>query len=119
VTIIETTKGYLFGGFTPLACDSGNRGKCDSSQRSFLFTVKNHRGNEVQVFPMKADGDSSRTIYCDSSYGPLFGCNFDIRVCDDCNANASSSTSLGGTFLVFTGEQRFMVKEIEIFVIKL
>jgi hypothetical protein len=65
-------------------------------------------------------------IYCNSSYGPIFGNNYDIYVSDNCNINASNYTNLGWTFAndtgipgdqVFTGERNFTVKEIEIFAI--
>jgi hypothetical protein len=127
VTIIETTKGYIFGGFTPLAWDSASGNKVDSSHRTFLFTVKNPHGNEARVFPMKADAGSLRAIYCNSSYGPIFGDNSDICVRENCNANEDNHVSLGGTFAndteipgdqVFTGERYFTVKEIEIFAIE-
>jgi hypothetical protein len=44
VTIIETTKGYKFGGFKPVAWESPGRYYEDTSGKSFLFTVKSPRG---------------------------------------------------------------------------
>jgi hypothetical protein len=123
VTVIETTKGYVFGGFTPIAWDSSNSGRLDESHKSFLFTVKNPRGNEIRKFGMN---HPSCAIYCRSSYGPIFGSNHDICVCDGCNTSTNNYTNLGGGYSndtkldgrqVFTGESNFTVKEIEVFTV--
>jgi hypothetical protein len=43
------TKGFIFGGFTLVAWESGNRFyKPDSTQKSFVFSVKNPRNNEAK-----------------------------------------------------------------------
>jgi hypothetical protein len=124
VTIIESTGGFIFGGFTPVAWDSSGAYKSDDSGKSFLFTVKNPRGAEFRKFSLK---DSSKAIYCVSAYGPLFGNNCDIAVFDRCNAGTSSFTNLGLAYVndtgldgqkVFTGERTFTVKEIEVFAIE-
>jgi hypothetical protein len=123
LTVIETTKGYIFGGFTPVAWDSSNSYKSDSSEQSFLFTVKNPRGSEFRKFCLK---DSSKAIHCHSSNGPLFGSNRDLAVYDDCTGSKGGYTSLGGAYIndtgikndeVFTGECYYSVKEIEVFTI--
>jgi hypothetical protein len=70
--------------------------------------------------------NTGRTICCNGSYGPYFGSNADFVVYDSCNANNSSYTNLGASFVndtgidgrqVFTGEFNFKVKEIEVFAI--
>jgi hypothetical protein len=123
LTVIETTKGFVFGGFTPVAWDSSGGFKADSSRKSFLFTVKNPRGSDGRKFVMAS---SANAIYCNSSYGPTFGGGQDIYVANGCNENSSSFTNLGNTFTndtgihgqqVFTGEVHFIVKEIEVFLI--
>jgi hypothetical protein len=124
LTVIETTKGFVFGGFTPVAWDSSNSSKPDSSQTSFLFTVKNPRGSDGRKFVM---ANSANAIRCLTSYGPIFGSNHDIQVADGCNGNTSSYTNLGGAYTndtgingqqVFTGEHTFTAKEIEVFLIE-
>jgi hypothetical protein len=124
VTLIETTKGHVFGGFTPHACDSSNHGKGDASGKSFLFTIRNPRGNAIRKFAIK--NSSCPAIYYSSSYGPVFGSGHDICVYDACNTNTSNYTALGGSYAndtgidgkeVFTGEYHFTVKEIEVFTI--
>jgi hypothetical protein len=123
VTIIETTNGSIFGGFTPTAWDSTSGYKSDNSQKSFLFTVKNPRGSAPRKFALS---DSSKAIWCTGKDGPVFGTN-DICVLPACNANTKSSTKLGPVYSndteisgqqVFTGESNFTAKEIEVFSIQ-
>jgi hypothetical protein len=125
ITIILTTKGFIFGGFTPVVWDWSSARKPDSTQTSFLFSLKNPHTSEAKKFPMKS---SSNAIYCLSSHGPVFAGNCDIVVQDRCNESTSNSTSLGGAYVndtgidgqkVFTGECNFTVKEIEVFSISL
>jgi hypothetical protein len=125
VTLIETTKGFIFGGFTPIAWDSSDTYKPDSSEKSFVFTLKNPRDSDARKFALK---DRSRAIYCGSSHGPSFGNYNDIYVANGCNANSSSNTRLGSQYVndtgidrkqVFARETNFTVKEIEVFTIDL
>jgi hypothetical protein len=120
VTIILTTGGYIFGGFTPLAWDSSTAYKADNTGKSFLFSFKNPRNTEPKIFPLS---NPSLAIYCHASYGPTFG-NHAIHVANDCDQNTNSYTALGHSYTndtgisavqVFTGQQNFQVKEIEVF----
>jgi hypothetical protein len=123
LTVIETTKGFVFGGFAAVSWDSSGSYKPDSSQKSFLFTVKNPRGSDGRKFVMAS---TANAILCTSSYGPAFGNGIDIYVANGCNENADSSTNLGRGFTndtgihgqqVFTGEYHFTVKDIEVFLV--
>jgi hypothetical protein len=125
LTLIETTKGFQFGGFTPLVWDSTGGSKSDSSQQSFVFTLKNAGNIEPRKFKISS---GLNAILGGSSYGPTFGNGYDIYVADNCNANTNSYTNLGYTYVndtgitgnaVFTGEEYFTVKEIEVFSITL
>jgi hypothetical protein len=127
--VILDTKGNVFGGFTPVKWESRkwngklgseeNRWKADDSLRSFLFTLKNPHNIPARRFALKAQ-QKWRALWCGSIWGPHFS---DIVVSDDCNAT-NSSTSLGFTYTndtglagytVFTGSNKFQVKEIEVF----
>jgi hypothetical protein len=121
ITIIQTTKGFILGGFTPIAWDSSNQYKPDSSGRSFLFSVKNPHDHNFGRIGLN---NPQYAIYCNSSYGPTFGNGLDIYAADYCNANTSSYTRVGigyanstifDPYKAFTGEQYFTVKEIEVF----
>jgi hypothetical protein len=125
ITIILTTKGFIFGGFTPVVWDSSNAYKPDSTQTSFLFSLKNPHTSEAKKFPMKS---SSNAIYCSSLCGPTFGSRCDMSVQDRCNESTDNYTALGGAYVndtgidgkqIFTGECNFTVKEIEVFYISL
>jgi hypothetical protein len=125
LTLIETTKGFIFDGFTPLVWDSTICWKSDSPQQSFVFTLKNAGNIEPRKFKLL---NVSYAICCHSSCGLLFGNGHDIYVADNCNANNSSHTNLGKGYVndtgitgnaVFTGEYNFTVKEIEVFAITL
>jgi hypothetical protein len=121
LTFIEDTEGNIFGGFTPVEWESGDRYKGDPSLKSFLFTLKNPRNFPGRKFGLKA-AKKGEAIWCDSSRGPNF---WDIRVSDNGNANTDSSTFLfGGSYAndtgrdgrnFFTGSDYFTVKEIEVF----
>jgi hypothetical protein len=124
ITLIETTKGYIFGGFAKIAWDSSNSYKRDDSRESFLFTIRNPHNLSAQKFALS---DPSYAIYCYSSCGPSFGATNDIYVADSSNANTNSYSNLGVRYVndtgingtqVFTGERNFTVKEIEVFTIE-
>jgi hypothetical protein len=120
VTIILTTTGYIFGGFTPLAWDSSTGYKADNTGKSFLFSLKNPRNTEPKIFPLS---NPSQAIYCHASYGQTFG-NFAIKVAQNCDQNTDSDTAFGNSYRndigivgqqVFAGQFKLQVKEIEVF----
>jgi hypothetical protein len=133
LTLIEDTKGNIFGGFTPLEWESrewnrkygkeSNRWKADPSLKSFIFTLKNPHNVPARRFALKVE-EKDRAMLCHSERGPRFGCGADIGVSNNCNANTESWTALGSsytndtgldTYAVFTGSKYFQVKEIEVF----
>jgi hypothetical protein len=120
ITLIESTEGYVFGGFTPISWDSSESYKSDISCRSFVFSVKNPHGRDGCKFPVSRP---VYAIYCNSSYGPTFG-NHSIYVADGCDGNTKSYTCLGLAYAntpgiaddeFFTGALYFKVKQIEVF----
>jgi hypothetical protein len=124
ITLIETTKGYIFGGFTRIGWDSSNSLKTDNARESFLFTIRNACNISPRRFALS---NPSNAIVCNSSYGPVFGSPADICVSNNNNANANSYSSLGHVYVndtgikgeeVFTGESNFTMKEIEVFTIE-
>jgi hypothetical protein len=124
LSVILTTMDFVFGGFTPVTWDSSGGYKPDITLKSFVFTLKNPRNSE-RKFRMTT---FQNAIYCHASHGPTFGSGHEIYVSDPCNTNRNSSTNLGTAYLndtgidgkqVFTGEQTFTEKEIEVFSIDL
>jgi hypothetical protein len=121
VTVILTTTGCIFGGFTPVAWESPDDYKSDSTSQSFLFRIKDSRNSAPRKFALS---NPSQAINYQASYGARFGSGANIAVADCCNQNTNSYTNLGNSYVndteidgrqVFTGEQYFRVKEIEVF----
>jgi hypothetical protein len=131
LTVILDTEGNIFGGFTPVEWESrvwngvwgdeNNLWKADDSQKSFVFTLKNPHNIPARRFVLKAE-EKHQAIYCYSGCGPCFG--NDIRVSDNCSANADSFATLGRSYtndtglnesVVFTRSRNFEVREIEVF----
>jgi hypothetical protein len=100
ITIILTTKGFIFGGFTALTWDSTSCHKADNSRKSFLFSVKDPRNSDSRKFGLS---NSLYAIFCHSSNSPAFGVGNDLNVASDGNANANSHTTLGTYYVNDTG----------------
>jgi hypothetical protein len=123
LTVILDTNGNIFGGFTPVEWDSSNYGrkKCDSSLKSFLFTLRNPHNVPARRFALKAER-KDMAICCYLGWAPCFR---DFGVSHNCNTNSMSNTYRfgdsytndtgmnGRTF--FAGSGNFQVKEIEVF----
>ena len=112
ITFIETSKGYIFGGYTELQWDTCEAFKKDKS--TFIFSM-----NKKQKYMARNNNDS---IYCSNSYGPVFGCDqAEIAVIslikgqsyDDKNTN----TFIPGNVLT-NGEKYWDIKELEVYKIK-
>jgi hypothetical protein len=136
LTLIQDTEGNVFGGFTPVEWESrewnrraredNNTRKGDPSQQSFVFTLINRHNVPPMKFPIR-EGKMQNAIFCDAKFGPRFG--GDILVADRCNeASHSQAAGFGWTYTsdpgvtkgvpdcqLLTGENRFVVKEIEVF----
>jgi hypothetical protein len=125
LTLILDTKGDIFGGFTPAEWEVGDgQSRADPSLKSFLFTLKNPHNFPPRKFALKAE-KKNQAIACWDTWGPHF---WDISVSDNCNKGSSSQTgAFGGHYVndtgldgltLFTGSERFTVKEIEVFEIR-
>jgi hypothetical protein len=122
ITLIRTTKDFIFGGYTPLSWDSTNSYKPDSSHLSFIFTIANPHNLKSRKFALRPNS-SQYAIRCNASGGPIFGYGHTIHVYNNCAACNSNYTYLSGYVndtglddkTVFTGEQYFTMKEIEVF----
>jgi hypothetical protein len=128
LTFVETTKGFIFGGYMPCSFASSGGWKGDDSLKSFLFTLKNPHNIPAHKFPLKAD-KCQYTLYCNSSHNLLwFGSGGGIGILTGCNSTNNShnqgfgktdssyvnDTNINGETL-FTGESTFTVKELEVF----
>jgi hypothetical protein len=132
LTIVETTKGFIFGGYIAIKWDSSNGWKSDDSLKSFLFTLKNPHNLAARTFSLKPDLKKYTILCYFNGKMVWFGSDGAIAIYDNCNANNNShnrgfgspyssfvnDTGLPGSTL-FTGEERFTVKELEIFKISI
>lgn len=92
---------------------------------AFLFSLVNPSGAEPTKLPLKASSGKS-AMYCGSSCGPTFGDGHDLFISSEANINSdSNSESLNSsyacpshvTFSTFlTGEEYFILDELEVFV---
>jgi hypothetical protein len=121
VTVILTSTGCIFGGFTPVVWESPHGYKPDSTNQSFLFRIKDSRNSAPRKFALS---NPSQAINYNASYGARFGSGANIAVADCCNQNTNSYPNLGNSSVndtgidgrqVFTGAYNFTVKEIEVF----
>jgi hypothetical protein len=125
ITIIESDRGYILGGYTPLAWDSTGNWKADTSLQSFIFTVKNPTNTGARPFPLKS-GCAQYAIHCAPSYGPNFGGTSDLCVSFSASASASVVTNLGNAYNNDTGHpgNSFLagvsssaIRELEVFAV--
>ena len=93
-----------------------------SCHHAFLFSFVNPSGlgpNKLSLNP----GKEGRGIFCDSSYGPVFGDGNDLWMLKNANTSLLSSSILGNTYQLppgqqntfFTGAIDFSVSDYEVF----
>ena len=126
LTIIQSTEGNIFGGFTRRAWSSNLGWEPDID--SFLFSLVNKEDKPVLMPSI----DGRNAIFNNKKAGPCFGCANDIFISDNSNANLNSYTNLGSSFRhpVYTfgsdnamtflsgAFYNFQVAEIEVFLIE-
>jgi hypothetical protein len=73
LTIIETTCGAIFGGYsnTPWSSNRSNRG-CKAANKAFLFVLSAGIISSPCKMKLK-DANDPKAIYNNSSFGPVFG----------------------------------------------
>ena len=55
---------------------------------SFLFSLVNPSGSEPTKMPLRGTHNNNG-IYCNSSYGPIFGGGHDLLIANGANANSN------------------------------
>jgi len=108
VTIVETTLGVVFGGFTDQSWKSGG-GSWASSTDAFVFRLRPAPMTKYLV------SSASTSTYRHSSYGPQFG-NVAFRIYNNCQDNADSYVSSSSyydidNYVLNNGHQDFRVKQ--------
>ena len=114
LTLVKTTIGRRFGGFTDQQWDQSNSYK--SGSNGFLFSL-----DYKEIYYNK---NSSYNIYCHSSYGPYFG-NGDFYIGDNCNSGYSSCDSSNSCYntnnktYALAGNSSFIVEDYEVYQLSL
>ncbi|KXJ05720.1 BTB/POZ domain-containing protein KCTD21 [Exaiptasia diaphana] len=120
MVVIKSTWGYIFGGYTEQSWAGSGNYKADNT--AFLFSLVNYSGITpiVQMKPFQNHGNA---IYCNNGYGPTFGGNYDLYICDNPQSNNCSS-NIGDTYKLpsgqtantfLTGGQYFKLSEMEVY----
>ena len=123
LTIIKTTEGYIFGGYTEVAWDSTNNWKVDPN--ALIFSLVNVRSTPLLI-PVKVGNKHS--IYCHASYGPTFGGGHEIYISNNSNTANTSYSNFGHSYDLklfsydsteaksfLAGSYNFQTSEIEVF----
>eukprot|EP00026_Physarum_polycephalum_P009528 Phypoly_transcript_09656.p1 GENE.Phypoly_transcript_09656~~Phypoly_transcript_09656.p1 ORF type:complete len:440 (+),score=86.82 Phypoly_transcript_09656:73-1320(+) len=119
LALIQSSEGFLFGGYTPISWDSTNGFLAHPD--CFVYTLTNphsipptrynlHRGN------MEA-------ICCSPLYSVTFGGGYDIVVCSNSNESSNSYTNFPHSYEdttekerdTFTGNWQFTTRDVEVY----
>ena len=118
LTLIKTTNGCVFGGYTEAIWNKHSAYKRDD--KAYLFSLVNKSRQPIRM-PIK---NAEYAIYCDEEYGPTFGCGHNIHVSSNSNVNMESYSSLGHSYAFslathrssfLAGSFNFRTTEIEVF----
>jgi len=119
VTLIKSSGGYVFGGYTGVAWSSAGRGH--SCPSAFLFTVTNPHGDPITRFMSNGDG---KAVICYSGCGPAFGYGTDLFVSPAFDSSShtyfpvSYNDTLGRGDATFTGAANFTPAEVEVWAVE-
>ena len=106
ITLIETNKGKIFGGYTPINWESpGCQDKIDDL--TFIFSL-----NSMTKFTKYKEGYSIRL---NKSYGPIFGTGHDFYLYEHMNNGSSNNGNYLRNSELTDGESSYQVKEIEVY----
>jgi hypothetical protein len=124
LTLIRTTNGNIFGGYTEATWDKYEQHKTDKN--AFIFSLVNGEKRPVRV--NVANGNESNAIYCGTSYGPTFGGGHDFKIAKNPNTSNSNYSRFGHTYSLpnyppgshkaesfLAGSYYFTIDEIEVF----
>ena len=123
--VIEDEKGNIFGAYTSVGFSTrGGNGMVYRDDRHFLFTLKNPFGIAPTKFATKFPDTALSYV---RNYGPSFGDHGDLTLrghdghfgeSHTVNFPWSYADPTGKGNIVFTGNERFSVKNMEVFLRK-
>jgi len=118
VTVILSEFDCIFGGFTTKSW--ANHNKYTYDPEAFIFSL-------THKTKLNKQKNTSRSIFCSTNYGPIFGGGSDISICDNCNNNNNSYSNGNHTYNLpegvdnktyLAGACNFKVKDIEVYSVK-
>jgi hypothetical protein len=120
LTLIKTTKSFVFGGFIEQSFSGCSCYKAD--EKAFLISLVN---NKNATFKLPIEPNSLYAFYDFNDYGPTFGGGHDIYISSNSNQNKDSynnpySYILNGNLYesnLLAGEYNFQTVEIETYTI--
>ena len=123
LTVIKSTTGYIFGGYTSVAWASFGEWKSDTA--AFIFTFTNPSNTPLKV---KVNAPGTHAVYHEITCGPTFGQGHDLYVSDLSNTNNKSkifscsydlpnekSGQEGGKFILGGSTHVFQTDEVEVY----
>ncbi len=116
LTLVRTTKGYRFGGFTAISWAS--RGNYVNDVNAFLFSLEFKEMYLVNI-------DGTNAIYDSSDRLSTFGNGHDIYIANNCSQNYSSYCNFPYAYhglkqrCLTGGVYNFKVNEMEVYQIKI
>jgi hypothetical protein len=128
LTIIKSTGGNIFGGYTDAFWDQDDHSKLD--ENAFVFSLINKEKKPARFNVAK--GKERNAIVCSGSYGPIFGTGSgnDLCIVSESNTNFNFS-NFGHNYVhpcyladsnrakcFLAGTYQFKVEEIEVFQLK-
>jgi hypothetical protein len=119
VTMIKSSGGYVFGGYSGVAWSSVGRGHACPS--AFLFTVTNPHGDPITRFMSNGDDEA---VYCHSGFGPTFGGGPDLYVTGAFYGTSFTNFPISYTDTrwredaTFTGALYFTPAEVEVWAVE-
>ena len=115
VSIVQTTKGYKFGGYAEKTWENNNGGAWIKDDKSFVFSI-----DYMKIYN---NIEGTQAILHNNNYGPSFSCCIYLRTdfsnnenytCDKKSANQYFQ-GFNRDYELNDGEQNFSLAEIEVF----
>ena len=119
VSIVRSSNGNVFGGFTTQSWDGLNCYKRDAD--AFIFSLINQENIAKKI--LVKPSECHNAIYCYPNYGPDFGSGHGFFVenmanTKNCTSKLPSSYNYNGAIdgkIYLAGSQLFTVSEVEVF----
>jgi len=114
IVLIEATTGEKFGGYSPLEWVNTG-GPYFPTDKSFLFSLDTAEKLKVK--------NEQYAVYSNTAWGPCWGNVSDLAISTTCNSSGSYSDTGNAYYQLtgrkyFTPERNFVVKEMEVFLLK-